>query len=325
MSFYQINHQSVIVPTHIVPNFIQTYRSENPLFTTNTMNRIDRFYPVYILPRPVYWIDPQYMKFQYFAHIQSSTQIIEQPHIKSTLKKSNVNHSDVLVSKVDPKHQKSLQQLQPQKSNVNQVKAKSYSDVLSSKVDPKRSKSRKPHKSNVKSLKTKDILGLNGENYASFKRRKKYFSLDSYDRKKHDKPNDPHRQRSGGIIYKKTKNGEFQLLLVYQTMWSLPKGQIEKGETIVQCAVREIYEETGLKVKIEESDKYITLDKMRYYFIDFSSLSETSVSPVDTDEITNTKWVTWKQLYQTPQINFSLRIIKHNWSKIISSIGKIYL
>ena len=49
----------------------------------------------------------------------------------------------------------------------------------------------------------------------------------------------------GGVII----NGEGKILVVNQNSdsWSLPKGRLNPGETPLQAARREIYEETGLK------------------------------------------------------------------------------
>jgi 8-oxo-dGTP pyrophosphatase MutT (NUDIX family) len=50
---------------------------------------------------------------------------------------------------------------------------------------------------------------------------------------------------AGGVVL----NKKGQVLVVNQRgrSWSLPKGHIEKGESILQAARREIYEESGLK------------------------------------------------------------------------------
>ena len=49
---------------------------------------------------------------------------------------------------------------------------------------------------------------------------------------------------AGGIVL----NTKKQVLLVSQvTSWSFPKGHVEKGESILDAAKREIYEESGIQ------------------------------------------------------------------------------
>ena len=53
---------------------------------------------------------------------------------------------------------------------------------------------------------------------------------------------------AGGIVSSATG----QNLLIYRNgMWDLPKGHMEKNESAVDCARREIFEETGVDAKIE--------------------------------------------------------------------------
>lgn len=48
----------------------------------------------------------------------------------------------------------------------------------------------------------------------------------------------------GGLVH----NGRGQYLFIFRRgIWDLPKGKLDPGETIEQCAVREVGEETGLK------------------------------------------------------------------------------
>ncbi len=49
---------------------------------------------------------------------------------------------------------------------------------------------------------------------------------------------------AGGMVF----NERNEVLLIYRNnTWDLPKGKVEKGETIEEAAVREVMEETGLQ------------------------------------------------------------------------------
>lgn len=44
------------------------------------------------------------------------------------------------------------------------------------------------------------------------------------------------------------------LLMKHPRRWDLPKGHVDEGETELQCAIRELYEETGISVDDIEID-----------------------------------------------------------------------
>lgn len=56
---------------------------------------------------------------------------------------------------------------------------------------------------------------------------------------------------AGGVVYKK-ENGLLQILLIEDRYgkWTLAKGKQEAGETIKETALREVWEETGIKGEI---------------------------------------------------------------------------
>ena len=57
--------------------------------------------------------------------------------------------------------------------------------------------------------------------------------------------------KAGGVIVKKGQR-ETEVLLIKSSErgFSFPKGHLEKGETLQQCALRECHEETGLDFTI---------------------------------------------------------------------------
>lgn len=60
---------------------------------------------------------------------------------------------------------------------------------------------------------------------------------------------------SGGVIFRKADNGRIEIALVSVksgSVWSLPKGIMEKGEKAEETAAREVREETGLTGRVVE-------------------------------------------------------------------------
>jgi bis(5'-nucleosidyl)-tetraphosphatase len=52
---------------------------------------------------------------------------------------------------------------------------------------------------------------------------------------------------AGAVVFRDTPSGRLYLLLQNAGRWDFPKGGVEKGESELQTAVREVEEETGLK------------------------------------------------------------------------------
>ncbi len=68
---------------------------------------------------------------------------------------------------------------------------------------------------------------------------------------------------AGGVVYK-LENGQIKILLIAiknKTVWTFPKGHVEKGEKEQETALREIREETGIEGKILDE-----LGEVSYWF-----------------------------------------------------------
>ncbi len=105
---------------------------------------------------------------------------------------------------------------------------------------------------------------------------------------------------SGGVVLNKNKD----VLIVNQrgNSWSLPKGHTEIGETLLETAKREIYEESGIKnliyiKKIGSYSRYrIGLDlnddrsELKDIHIFLFKTDEMSLNPID-EHNPEAKWV----------------------------------
>ena len=66
--------------------------------------------------------------------------------------------------------------------------------------------------------------------------------------KKIGKPKADFELSSGALVFRRTSEGVFWLVLHYSAgHWDFPKGHVEKGESLIEAARREVFEEAGIK------------------------------------------------------------------------------
>jgi 8-oxo-dGTP pyrophosphatase MutT (NUDIX family) len=69
---------------------------------------------------------------------------------------------------------------------------------------------------------------------------------------------------AGGVVHRSV-GGRTEILLVHRrvpVLWALPKGTPNSGESLPETASREVREETGIQVEIEDS-----LGSISYFFV----------------------------------------------------------
>ncbi len=67
---------------------------------------------------------------------------------------------------------------------------------------------------------------------------------------------------SGGLIWRQTTGGR-ELIVIHRRRygdWTLPKGKVQPGESWLQCAIREVREETGFNVEVESHAGWVCYD-----------------------------------------------------------------
>lgn len=112
-----------------------------------------------------------------------------------------------------------------------------------------------------------------------------------------------HIYAGGGIV----ENDRGEILLIYRTgHWDLPKGKLDKGETIKECAIREVMEETGILnldiniLKEKTFHMYLMRDEMilkeTYWYEMYSN--DTNLRSQKKEGIQKTVWVHRNNLKQ---------------------------
>ena len=101
---------------------------------------------------------------------------------------------------------------------------------------------------------------------------------------------------AGGV----DKNKSDEILFIYRMKkWDLPKGKLDKGETIIECAKREVEEETKVDVECKEkiistwhtytrNKKYI-LKKTTWFRME--SLDDSKMKPQKKEKIEKVEWM----------------------------------
>ncbi len=109
---------------------------------------------------------------------------------------------------------------------------------------------------------------------------------------------------AGGLVLNET--GEL-LMIFRRGKWDLPKGKLDKGESIEHCALREVMEETGLErvgltslVSIgyhDYFDPYIQQEvtKETHWYL-MKAPGEQQLVPQASEDITDIRWVKGKEL-----------------------------
>lgn len=102
----------------------------------------------------------------------------------------------------------------------------------------------------------------------------------------------------GGLV--RNADGKY-LMIRRKGYWDLPKGKQEEGETIEECAVREVEEETGLKglecgklicVTHHTYNNYGPLNIKHTYWFEMTCKGGSELVPQTEEEITDAVWVT---------------------------------
>jgi len=111
---------------------------------------------------------------------------------------------------------------------------------------------------------------------------------------------------AGGLVLNETN----ELLLIFRRgFWDLPKGKLDPNETIAECAVREVEEETGVHhihlgnlitiTTHEYFDPYIKADvKKETHWYSMLVDGKPNLIPQTTEDITAIEWTKKQDLLQ---------------------------
>jgi 8-oxo-dGTP pyrophosphatase MutT (NUDIX family) len=132
-------------------------------------------------------------------------------------------------------------------------------------------------------------------------------------------------EAGGGIVEKEGK-----LLMIYRRkVWDIPKGKRDKGESLEECAIREVEEETGVKVVIDKEidavwhtyttkKKYI-LKKTHWYAM--HCLDDKNMAPQKGEGIKKVEWMDLEQVRVALHDSYrSIRYVMQEYTKMMKEV-----
>lgn len=135
-------------------------------------------------------------------------------------------------------------------------------------------------------------------------------------------------EKSAGVIIYQEIDSEIKYLIVktkIQQVWGFPKGHLEDNETEKEAAIREVYEEVGLKVEMiegfKESIQFIMhngKEKKVSYFI--SKTNESNLEYID-NTIDSHLWLNYNELLTKLEYEDIKIIFKKAHKFIISNLS----
>ncbi|MEM7481415.1 MAG: NUDIX hydrolase [Acidobacteriota bacterium] len=118
--------------------------------------------------------------------------------------------------------------------------------------------------------------------------------------RRHRAPKVRREHSAGGLV---VRAGEILLISLQDgKRWQLPKGHIEKGETLEQTALREVQEETGVTGQVVAPLPYIEYrfphrrkeihKRVDYFLLEYI---EGSTDDYDPEEVSGAAWFPWDE------------------------------
>jgi 8-oxo-dGTP pyrophosphatase MutT (NUDIX family) len=122
-------------------------------------------------------------------------------------------------------------------------------------------------------------------------------------------------EAGGGLVLK----GEKFLMIHRLGLWDLPKGKLDYGETIQECALREVEEECCIKAELEYKivdtwHSYTTkggsdmLKKTSWYLM--TNVDDSKMKPQKEESIDNIKWMSASEVQKVLGKSYKYQKIK---------------
>jgi 8-oxo-dGTP diphosphatase len=120
---------------------------------------------------------------------------------------------------------------------------------------------------------------------------------------------------AGGLVWRQAGDGR-ELIVIYRRRhrdWTLPKGKVHPGESWVQCAIREVREETGFDVEVGSPAGWVCYDTgditkvVRFW--NMTPIGESQFE--SSEEVMSVHWLTPQQAIQQLDHEGERALVEH--------------
>ena len=134
-------------------------------------------------------------------------------------------------------------------------------------------------------------------------------------------------QAAGGIVFQIDHEEVVTVLLIYRNgCWDLPKGKLEKGESLEMCASREVSEQTGSKLPMhlgylgttyhEYTQKGVHFGKTTFWYV-MVLPQITKLIPQKEENIEHLEWLPLTEAIEKVEFE-NLKLILYRFEKWVA-------
>tara|TARA_B110000211_G_C14030095_1_gene531722 strand:- start:200 stop:682 length:483 start_codon:yes stop_codon:yes gene_type:complete len=100
-------------------------------------------------------------------------------------------------------------------------------------------------------------------------------------------------KKKAGVFFIDNKTNKILLVQSRGNLWGPPKGSLNIKESVKECALREVFEETGIVIKKEDLNEYTIVKGNSTYFLMEIDENEVFIQKNMNENINDANGITW--------------------------------
>tara|TARA_A100001015_G_scaffold301360_1_gene388072 strand:+ start:1116 stop:1598 length:483 start_codon:yes stop_codon:yes gene_type:complete len=115
------------------------------------------------------------------------------------------------------------------------------------------------------------------------------------------------RRFKAGIILHNIPEDKILIVQSRGNLWGFPKGSFEEGENFKMCAIRELKEETGIKIEESKLNKFYKINNyVMYFYVEYNKIEKLEIQKSKNNDANGIGWIKVECLQEDNDENLSL-------------------